>query len=37
MEKLAAVDKSQYKIELFWRLKGKFEWNNEGVVDLGED
>lgn len=37
VEQLSAVDKSEYQVELLWRLEGEFKWHNEGVVDLSED
>lgn len=37
MEQFAAVHKRQNKIELFGRLEGELEGNNEGVIDLRKD
>lgn len=37
VEKLASVDKRQNEVELFFRLEGKLEWDDEWTVDLCED
>lgn len=37
VEKLSAIDESQDKIQLLWRLERELERYDEGVVDLGED
>ena len=36
MEQLAPVDKGQHEVEFLRRLEGKFQGDDEGVVDLSE-
>ena len=37
MEKLSAIDESQYEVQLFGRLEREFEGDDEWAIDLGED
>ena len=34
VEQLATIDKCKYEVELFGRLEGELQRNNEGIIDL---